>query len=57
MTNFAIGYAKSYNENFTYTFFNSYKEAKNYIATMYSNKRIFNVTTDGKTTFLVTPIF
>lgn len=57
MTNFAIGYAKSYNEKFTYTFFNSFKEAKNYVATMYSNKRIFNVETDGRTTFLVTPIF
>ena len=57
MTNFSIGYAKSFTEEFTYTFFNSFKEAKNYVATMYSNKNIFNVETDGRTGFLITPKF
>ena len=57
MTNFSIGYAKSFTENFTFTFFKSYKETKNYVATMYSNKNIFNVETDGRTGFLITPKF
>jgi len=57
MENFAVGYAKSYTTEYTYISFNSFKEAKNYVATMYSNKKIFNVQTDGKTTFLITPNF
>ena len=57
MKNYVIGYAKSLNENYTWTSFNSFKEAKNYIAKMYSNKKLFTVDTDNKTTFLITPNF
>ncbi len=57
MKNIAVGYAKSFTSEYSYINFNSLKEAKNYVSTMYSNKNLFTIQTDNKTSFLITPKF
>jgi hypothetical protein len=57
MKNIAVGYAKSFTSNYSFINFNSLKEAKHYVSTMYSNKNLFTIETDNKTSFLITPKF
>jgi hypothetical protein len=52
-----VGYANSYTTKYSYVYFNSFKDAKNYVANNYINKNLFNIETDGKTTFLINPRF
>jgi hypothetical protein len=54
---FWVGYSNSQTAKYDWIYFESYKDAKNYVAKKYDNKSLFNINTDGKTTFLINPKF
>jgi hypothetical protein len=54
---FYVGYWVEQWAKYSWVYFNSKKEAKNYVAKNYASKKLFKIETDGKTTWVIYPIF